>query len=136
MVVAGRFENKLDVGWGLMRASVADAFVAKISDDTPLPGPAPSDGEPSLPADLAGPPPPIMACDPAAGATMCALPSNGCPVAAGADAGTYSRPASWIYYYENPRCVAGRCLWDQRYFQCSGAWACTQGACESQTLAR
>ena len=137
VLIAGSFEMKLDLGWGVMRtAAPSDAFLARVTKDSPPPGvSAPSAGEPSLPANFTAPAPPQVSCDPAAAGTICDLPVSQCPVPNDADAGFRTDP-NWVAYYENPRCVAGRCVWDQRYFQCQGSWVCIVGACASDTLAR
>jgi hypothetical protein len=136
VLVAGYFETKLDLGWGLMRTTApSDAFVARMTTDAPAPGAATSsDGEPMLPSDFTAPTPPAVACDAAAAGTICDLPPSQCPVAAVTDA-SFITTVNWIAYYENPRCVAGRCVWDQRYFRCRPTWACFVGACGSTTLA-
>ena len=130
-LLAGSFEGKLDVGWGVMTTTgLRDAFLARITEDSPAPGaPFASDAEPSLPATLAAPAAPQISCDPAATGTSCDLPGSGCPASVGVDAGTSIPEPSWLFYYENPRCIAGRCAWDQRYFQCQGGKACMSGAC-------
>jgi hypothetical protein len=87
-----------------------------------------------LPSDFTAPTPPAVACDAAAAGTICDLPPSQCPVAAVTDA-SFITTVNWIAYYENPRCVAGRCVWDQRYFRCRPTWACFVGACGSTTLA-
>jgi hypothetical protein len=128
-VLAGTFEGKLDLGWGVMRAvapELTDAFLARIGDGAPAPGPAPSDGEPSLPGDLVAPAPPQIACD---SSTTCDLPGSACAAWASTDAGTSIETPRWTVYYENPRCVGGRCVWDQRYFQCQGGMICVSTAC-------
>jgi hypothetical protein len=137
-LIAGTFQGKLDLGWGVMRTTgPVDAYLARLTENSPAPAAAtPSDSEPSLPADLAGPAPPDVSCDPAATGTICDLPVSACPVSASPDAGTFIGSPTWIAYYENPRCVAGRCVWDQRYFECQGDWVCISGTCSSRTLAR
>ena len=136
VLIAGSFQTKLDLGWGVMRtAALSDAFLARITKDSPAPGAStPSAGEPSLPANFTAPAPPQVSCHSAATGTVCDLPVSQCPVPNDADAGFRTRP-TWVAYYENPRCVEGRCVWDQRYFQCQGDWACMVGACASTTLA-
>jgi hypothetical protein len=136
VLIAGFFQTKLDLGWGVMRtAALSDAFLARVTKDSPAAGVSPpSADEPSLPADFTAPAPPQVSCDPAAAGTICDLPVSQCPVPNDTDAGFRAEP-SWVAYYENPRCVAGRCVWDQRYFRCQVTWACMVGACASTTLA-
>ena len=68
VLIAGSFETKLDLGWGVMRtAALSDAFLARITKDSPAPGVStPSAGEQSLPANFTAPAPPQVSCDPAA----------------------------------------------------------------------
>jgi hypothetical protein len=134
-LVAGFFQTKLDLGWGLMRtAGYSDAFLARLTKESPAPGVAPSEGEPALPPDFTAPAPPQWSCDPTAPGTICDLPASQCPIPKVTDAGMPVEP-SWLAYYENPRCVLGTCVWDQRYFRCPGTWACMSGLCVSTTLA-
>jgi hypothetical protein len=63
----------------------------------------------------------------------CDLPPSTCALRDDCDADVASCMvgSSWIVYYENPRCVAGRCVWDQEYFQCGAFGRCSLGACIS-----
>ncbi len=88
-----------------------------------------SDADPQLPTGLVAPAPPEICCDVTAGSTACDLPPSGCASVAGADA-AFVAPSQWIVFYENARCVSGRCVWDQSYFQClGGSTTCVNGAC-------
>jgi hypothetical protein len=98
---------------------------------------APPDADPSLPPDMIAAPPPDVACTGAADAGVeCDLPPSTCAVPTGCDAdlATCMFYSSWIVYYENGRCVAGHCVWDQSYFQCGKTSVCSQGACASILL--
>jgi hypothetical protein len=119
----------------LTSALHADASDAPLSGDAPLmsedgPSDAPPDG---LPPGLVAPAPPDVACTgDADAAAACDLPPSTCAMWPGAcDAGalTCIIGSAWIVYYENPRCVAGHCVWDQAYFECAGGKACRAGAC-------
>jgi hypothetical protein len=90
------------------------------------------DADPPLPSGLAAESPPEVQCTGQAdGAVECDLPMSTCALPSGCDAdlATCMSGSTWIVYYENPRCVAGRCVWDQSYFQCDGRSFCTRGAC-------
>jgi hypothetical protein len=90
---------------------------------------APRDSYSQLPADSVAPPQPEVACAGDAGAAECTLPPSVCALPAGCDAATNACPIStWFVFYENPRCVSGRCVWDQQYFDCP-AEGCHRGGC-------
>jgi hypothetical protein len=92
-----------------------------------------SDGPPVLPAGWVGETPPDLACSGQADAAVeCDLPPSTCALRDSCDAGVAScvSGSAWIVYYENPRCVAGRCVWDQEYFRCATG-LCLYGACAS-----
>jgi hypothetical protein len=94
--------------------------------------PGSPDADPPLPAALVAESPPAVACTGQVDATVeCDLPHSTCALPAGCDADLTScmSRSNWIVYYENARCVAGRCVWDQSYFQCDGSSRCSQGAC-------
>jgi hypothetical protein len=106
---------------------------ADASDDTL--GTASPDADPSLPAGMSAPEPPDVACTGQADAAIeCDLPPSTCALwPTACDAGNYQclLGSPWIVYYQNPRCVAGHCVWDQAYFQCQGGQSCRAGACMS-----
>jgi hypothetical protein len=136
LLLAGSFEGKLDLGWGTMRTDhKTDAYLARITASSPAPAAAtPSETEPPLPAGLTAPAPPEVSCDPAAAGAVCDLPPSDCPAGNASDGSDRHGLSTWLAYYENPRCVAGRCVWDQRYFRCRGDFVCIMGACSSATI--
>jgi len=108
------------------RTTTADApgDRSEAGDDLATAGP---DADPILPAEFMPPVPPEKACAGDGGATECDLPPSTCAQPRGCDAGFCYSP--WIAYYENPRCVAGRCVWDTSYFECLSVRPCQAGAC-------
>jgi hypothetical protein len=121
----------------LSSALHTDASDAPGTGDAPMTseagaGDASADG---LPPGMVAPSPPDVACTgDADAAAECDLPPSTCAIWPGAcDAGNYEclLGSPWIVYYQNPRCVAGHCVWDQAYFQCPGDKACRGGACMS-----
>jgi hypothetical protein len=94
----------------------------------------PPDARPALPDNLVAGPPPEVSC---AGATdvasACDLPPSSCALLRDCDAGGdyCAQFSAWIVYYEHPRCVDGRCVWDQSLFHCDSASVCRFGACAS-----
>jgi hypothetical protein len=118
------------LGAGGVVGPVSDAAMDVASTQPP-------DADPSLPPDMVAAAPPEVACTGSADAGVeCDLPPSTCALPAGCDAdlATCMLYSGWIVYYENGRCVAGRCVWDQRYFQCENTSRCTQGACMSILL--
>jgi len=98
---------------------------------------SPPDADPSLPPDMVAAAPPDVACTGDADAGVeCDLPTSTCavPVDCDADLTSCMNASFWLVYYENGRCVAGHCVWDQRYFQCSKTSVCSRGACASILL--
>jgi hypothetical protein len=90
------------------------------------------DADPPLPSGLVAESPPEVSCTGQADAAVeCDLPMSTCALPSGCDAdvNVCMSGSTWIVYYENPRCVAGRCVWDQAYFHCDGISYCTRGAC-------
>jgi hypothetical protein len=90
------------------------------------------DASPSLPAGWLAESPPEVSCTGQVDAAVeCELPASTCALASGCDAdvATCMSGSKWIVYYENARCVAGRCVWDQQYFQCASPSTCRFGAC-------
>ena len=122
----------------------ADGGGADIPRDTgakpevPIITAAPSDAGWSLPPGFAAPPQPLIACDGAdGGPTTCDVPLSVCPISTGCDAGYEACEPVWFIYYENPRCVDGRCVWDEGTFRCTQSfYYCRRGACvyESPTI--
>ena len=95
-------------------------------------GPGSPDANPPLPAGWLAESPPEVSCTGQVDAAVeCELPASTFALPSGCDAsGTSCMFGSrWLVYYENGRCVAGRCVWDQAYFQCGGASTCIYGAC-------
>ena len=81
-----------------------------------------------LPATLESPPQPDVACS-GSDTSACTLPSSTCAV----DKSCASCSAGWIVYYQTPRCVLGRCVWDEGYFQCQNFGSgCANGGCLPQ----
>ena len=35
----------------------------------------------------------------------------------------------WVVYYDNPTCVSGKCVYTNRYFECSVGTMCAAGGC-------
>jgi hypothetical protein len=35
----------------------------------------------------------------------------------------------WVVYYDNPMCVSGKCVYTNRYFECSLGTMCSAGGC-------
>jgi hypothetical protein len=98
-------------------------------------GSAPPDADTALPSGFSAPSPPEVACDGQADAAVaCDLPPSTCALFTACDASALScGPQSiWMVYYQNPRCVDGRCVWDEGYFQCEGFTSCVQGACQGR----
>jgi len=93
-------------------------------------GDAGPDAEPVLPADLAAPPPPEIACADG-GDDACPLPPSVCAVPGDCDAAAAScSPPTWVVYYDQARCVDGRCVWTERYMSCHGYHSlCQAGGC-------
>lgn len=90
------------------------------------------DADPALPPDYAAPPQPEVSCTGTKDAAVeCDLPTSTCAVSVACDAGLSScLPWSpWIVFYQNGRCVAGRCVWDEGYFECGGNSRCGSGGC-------
>ena len=113
-------------GSGIMVSPPADA-----GPDVAL-EPGSPDANPMLPATLVVVPPPEVSCAGQADAAVeCDLPLSTCAVPSGCigDLASCMSRSSWIVYYENPRCVDGRCVWDQAYFQCDSGSFCYKGAC-------
>jgi hypothetical protein len=98
-------------------------------DDADVPVTAGPDADPPLPADLMAPAPPDVACADDGSSAACDLPPSVCAEPLGCDAGAGACASSWIVYYQSPRCVDGRCVWVQGYFQCSNRSPCQNGAC-------
>jgi hypothetical protein len=95
-------------------------------------GPGSPDANQTLPAGWLAESPPEVSCTGQVDAAVeCELPASTCALASGCDAdvATCMSGSKWIVYYENARCVAGRCVWDQAYFQCGSPSVCRFGAC-------
>ena len=92
-----------------------------------------SDGRPDIsgntqsmpPANVRFPDPPQMTCS---GPSDCDFPPSAC-ADRGCDAGSCPG-ASWVVYYDHPQCTAGQCVFEPRYFQCSGLEYCSGGGCQ------
>ena len=115
-------------------ASPSDASDAPATSDGPLMSQDGSATDPdALPPGMVAPAPPDVACTGDADAAIeCDLPPSTCAIWPGAcDAGVLAciGGSPWIVYYQNPRCVAGHCVWDQAYFECDGGKSCRAGAC-------
>ena len=85
----------------------------------------PPDSQPTPPADVMFPAPPQVSC---AAVSDCEFPPSAC-AAPSCDGG--GCPGSeWVVYYDNPQCLAGKCAFEQRYFQCiGGLTTCSLGGC-------
>jgi hypothetical protein len=84
----------------------------------------PSDTQPTPPANVLFPEPPQITCSMA---SDCEFPPSAC-ADPGCDAGGCPG-SSWVVYYDNPQCNAGKCVFEQRYFQCFGSYSCGNGGC-------
>jgi hypothetical protein len=94
--------------------------------------PGSPDANPALPATLVVVPPPEVSCTGQVDAAVeCDLPLSTCAVPSGCtgDLASCMARSGWLVYYENPRCVDRRCVWDQAYFQCESGSYCSKGAC-------
>lgn len=81
-----------------------------------------------LPATLEAPPQPDVACS-GSDTSACMLPPSACAV----DKSCSSCNPGWVVYYQTPRCVNGRCVWDESYFQCQNFGSgCSNGGCLPQ----
>jgi hypothetical protein len=97
--------------------SASDALIDS-KPDTPL------DTLPTPPANVLFPDPPQPSCSTA---SNCELPPSAC-----ADPGCVVSGCpgeQWVVYYDHPECTAGKCVFEQRYFRCSGSYACSGGGC-------
>jgi hypothetical protein len=117
-----------DAGW---RLDATFAFDVGAAPEVPIITTAPPDGGWSLPPGFVTPPPPRIACDGAdGGPTTCDIPPSACASAAGCDGGYEACLPIWFVFYENPRCVAGWCVWDEGVFPCTQSFhECREGAC-------
>jgi hypothetical protein len=90
-----------------------------------------ADAQRTPPDDVTFPPPPVVTCgaDAGDGGGACDLPPSSCADPTCADASASCDPWSWVVYYDNPRCVNGRCVWDRAYFQCASFDRCSHGGC-------
>ncbi len=84
----------------------------------------PPNTQPKPPADVLFPAPPQVTC---AAVSDCEFPPPAC-ADPGCDGGGCPG-SSWMVYYDKPQCIAGRCAFEQLYFQCSGPYTCNQGGC-------
>jgi hypothetical protein len=84
----------------------------------------PPNTQPTPPEHVRFPDPPQWTC---AAPTDCEFPPSACadPSCDGGACFGYS----WAVYYDSPQCVTGKCVFEQRYFQCSGATTCFEGGC-------
>ena len=77
------------------------------------------------PANVMFPAAPDASCGDDAG--DCQLPPSACadPSCDGGSCPGFQ----WVVYYDNPMCVSGKCVYTNRYFQCSALTMCTYGGC-------
>ena len=84
----------------------------------------PADTQPTPPADVMFPNQPQITC---ATVSDCEFPPSAC--AAPSCDGGLCPGFSWVVYYDSPQCVAGQCVFEQRYFQCANGLSCNLGGC-------
>jgi hypothetical protein len=122
------------------------------------PGPSPARATPSAPADhpgatvavdagvgvgarpdatvhppdgLVAPPAPAIVCGNSDSPEACPLPPEVCALDGDCDASAdpgACQTSGWLVYYDNPRCVDGRCVTDPHFYQCQDHF-CHNGAC-------
>jgi hypothetical protein len=84
----------------------------------------PPDTQPTPPANVVFPDPPQLTCS---RVSDCEFPPSTCadPSCDGGVCPGYP----WVVYYDNPQCNAGKCVFEQRYFECGGWEVCSGGGC-------
>jgi hypothetical protein len=95
-------------------------------------GPGAPDADPPLPPGMSAVEPPDVSCTGAEDAGVeCDLPPSSCsiPMTCTGDPRGCMAGSQWIVYYENPRCVSHKCVWDQMYYQCANGSTCNGGVC-------
>jgi len=76
------------------------------------------------PANVMFPAGPDVSCGGDAG--DCPLPPSACAVPCDP---TSCDGLQWVVYYDDPVCVSGKCVYTNRYFECSPGTMCTAGGC-------
>ena len=84
----------------------------------------PPDAGPTPPANVLFPEPPELPCSTV---SDCEFPPSACadPSCVANDCPGYR----WVVYYDHPQCTAGKCVFEQRYFQCTFSTSCSNGGC-------
>jgi hypothetical protein len=77
------------------------------------------------PASVIFPDAPDVACGGDAG--DCGLPPSACADPSCDGGACYG--LQWVVYYDNPTCVNDKCVYTQRYFECSIGAMCSAGGC-------
>ena len=77
------------------------------------------------PANVSFPEAPDVACG--GDAAACPLPPSACADPSCDASACYG--LQWVVYYDNPTCVSGKCVYTNRYFECSLGTQCTSGGC-------
>ena len=77
------------------------------------------------PAAVMFPQAPDVSCG--GGAGDCPLPPSACADPS-CDGGACPG-LQWVVYYDNPMCVSGKCVYTNRYFECSLETMCASGGC-------
>jgi hypothetical protein len=77
------------------------------------------------PADVMFPEAPDLSCGGDAG--ECQLPPSACADPS-CDGGACPG-IQWVVYFDNPVCVSGKCVYTNRYFECSNGTMCAAGGC-------
>jgi len=120
------------LGWGCSSSTQTTAPRPDAAADVPARSDAlidrkteiPDSAQPTPPANVLFPDPPHLTC---ARDSDCEFPAPACANPGCEDGGCLG--LWWIVYYDNPRCTAGSCVFDPRYFQCTGQTACFGGGC-------
>ena len=114
--------------------SAPGTTIVGVSDAAPPPPQRPPDAQATPPLAIAFPDPPAVSCTGDAGEQGgCDFPQPACAQIEIDDAGTL-HGRDWLVYYDNPRCVAGQCVYDPLYYQCVSTF-CSNGGCRSNFTA-